>query len=82
MKTKIDDLIDKIYDDRDNIKLRVEELKCIKDHFSDYDYLFILVKLKLAIENLTDAIDIMNGWYPEDEEDIPSDMIFKGEEDE
>ena len=39
------------------------------------------IKLKVAKEHLTDAIDILNGWYPEDEENIPADMIFEGEPD-
>ena len=72
-----DNLVTQISGLRDNLNLRIEELKCMKDALSDYDYLYIMVKLKVAKEHLTDAIDILNGWYPEDEENIPADMVFE-----
>ena len=75
-----DDLITHMSSLRENIDLRIEEVRCCEWMLSTYDYLYIMVKLKVAKEHLTDAIDILNGWYPEDEENIPADMIFEGEE--
>ena len=72
-----DDLINHIYGLRDNLNLRIEELKCMKDMLSDYDYLYVMVKLKVASEHLIDALDLLNGWNPEDEENIPADMVFE-----
>ena len=72
-----DDLIAQITGLRDNLNLRIEELKCMKDALSDYDYLYIMVKLKVAKEHLEDATDILYGWLPEDEENIPTDMVFE-----
>ena len=72
-----DNLVTQISGLRDNLNLRIEELKCMKDALSDYDYLYLMVKLKVSKEHLTDAIDILNGWYPEDEENIPADMVFE-----
>lgn len=72
-----DDLMTHICGLRENLELRIEELKCMKDILSDYDYLYIMVKLKVAKEHLEDATDILNGWYPEDEENIPADMVFE-----
>ena len=72
-----DNLIAQITGLRDNLNLRIEELKCMKDALSDYDYLYIMVKLKVAKEHLEDATDILYGWLPEDEENIPADMVFE-----
>ena len=72
-----DNLVTQISGLRDNLNLRIEELECMKDALSDYDYLYLKVKLKVAKEHLTDAIDILNGWYPEYEENIPADMVFE-----
>ena len=74
------DLINKLYVDRDNIDLRIEELKSIKTAFTDYDYLYTMVKLRVLKQHITDIIDLINGWLPEDEENIPADMIFEPEE--
>lgn len=74
------DLINKLYVDRDNIDLRIEELKSIKTAFTDYDYLYTMVKLRVLKQHITDIIDLINGWLPEDEENIPDDMIFEPEE--
>ena len=63
-----------------NIDLCIEELKCAKDYFKTYDYLFILVCLRSAKDKLIDASDILNGWYPEDAENISADMIFTKDE--
>lgn len=81
IKNQKEDLITHISGLRENIDLRIEELKCTEYLLSTYDYLYIMVKLRVAKEHLTDAIDILNGWYPEDEENIPADMIFEGEPD-
>ena len=80
-KTSKEDLINHMNGLRDNLNLRIEELKCMKYLISDYDYLYIMVKLKVSREHITDAIDLLNGWNPEDEENIPADMIFEGEPD-
>ena len=71
------DLINHIYGLRDNLNLRIEELKCMKDMLSDYDYLYVMIKLKVSREHIIDALDLLNGWNPEDEENIPADMVFE-----
>lgn len=76
-----DTLINQLCVLRDNLDLMIEELKSIKNNIEEYDYLYILVKLRVAKEHLEDAKDMLNGWYPEDEENIPADMIFEGEPD-
>lgn len=78
VKEELDEQIWKL---KENIDLRIEELKCAKDYFKLYDYLYILMNLKSAREKLTEAQDIITGWTKTPEEDIPEDMIFKGDED-
>lgn len=72
-----DTLINQLCVLRDNLDLMIEELKSIKNNIKEYDYLYILVKLRVAKEHLEDATDILYGWYPEDEENIPADMVFE-----
>ena len=62
-----------------NIDLRIEELKCAKDYFKLYDYLYILISLRKAHDYLTEAQDTINGWLPVYEEELPKDEIFEGE---
>ena len=62
-----------------NIDLRIEELKCAKDYFKLYDYLYILISLRKAHDYLTEAQDTINGWLPVYEEELPEDEIFEGE---
>ena len=79
-EAEIRDNLDKqLWTLKENIDLRIEELKCAKDYFKVYDYLYILVSLRSARNKLSEAQDIISGWISTSEEDIPEDMIFEGE---
>ena len=81
-EAEIRDNLDKqLWTLKENIDLRIEELKCAKDYFKVYDYLYILVSLRSARNKLSEAQDIISGWTSTNEEDIPEDMIFEGEPD-
>lgn len=75
-----EDLDEQIWILKDNIDLRIEELKCAKEYFKLYDYLYIMICLRSARNKLSEAQDIISGWTPVNEEDIPEDEIFKGED--
>ena len=77
----LEDLDAQLWTLKDNIDLRIEELKCAKDYFKVYDYLYIMTCLRSAKNRLSEAQDIISGWTPVNEEDIPEDEIFTEGED-
>ena len=60
----------------DNVNLRIEELKCAKDFIQLYDYLYIMLNLRRTHTLLSEAKDILNGWYVCTEEGI-EDLVFE-----
>ena len=62
--------------DWQNVRLHTEQLRLANKYFNQDEYLYILKELELAEKYLDEAIDIMNGFEPCPEEDIPEDMIF------
>lgn len=75
-----ENLDEQIWTLKDNIDLRIEELKCAKEYFKLYDYLYIMICLRSARNKLSEAQDIISGWTPVNAEDIPEDEIFKGDD--
>lgn len=75
-----DDLSKQIGILMDNINLRIEELRCAKDFIQLYDYLYIMLNLRRSHELLSEAKDVLEGWYTCTEEGI-EDLVFeKGEQ--
>ena len=73
------DLYIRILDNRFDMDLRLEELRSSKDKFDDLTYCWLLSRLNKAKEMLTEAICIMEGFYPDDEDKSP---FEEGETDE
>ena len=71
-----DDLSKQIGILMDNINLRIEELRCAKDFIQLYDYLYIMLNLKRSHELLSEAKDVIEGWYVCTEEGI-EDLVFE-----
>ena len=57
----------RIEHDHQNAQLRLEELRNIyKDNYDDYSYIWLLSTLNKVEKALSEAVDITNGWIPED----------------
>lgn len=57
----------RIEHDHQNAQLRLEELKSIyKDNYDDYSYIWLLSTLNKVEKALSEAVDITNGWIPDD----------------
>ena len=73
-------ILEQIKLDWQNVRLHTEQLRVCNKYFKQYDYLYILKDLELSEKYLDEAIDIINGFEPCPEEDIPEDMIFTKDE--
>lgn len=69
-------ILEQIKLDWQNVRLHTEELRVCNKYFKQYEYLCILKDLELAEKYLDEAIDIVNGFEPCPEEDVPEEMIF------
>lgn len=57
----------RIEHDHQNAQLRLEELRNIyKDNYDDYSYIWLLSTLNKVEKALSEAVDITNGWIPDD----------------
>lgn len=57
----------RIENDHQNAQLRLEELRNIyKDNYDDYSYIWLLSTLNKVEKALSEAVDITNGWIPDD----------------
>ena len=57
----------RIEHDHQNAQLRLEELRNIyKDNYDDYSYIWLLSTLNKVEQALSEAVDITNGWIPDD----------------
>ena len=57
----------RIEHDHQNAELRLEELRNIyKDNYDDYSYIWLLSTLNKVEKALSEAVDITNGWIPDD----------------
>ena len=56
----------RIEHDHQNAQLRLEELRNIyKDNYDDYSYIWLLSTLNKVEKALSEAVDITNGWIPD-----------------
>ena len=56
----------RIEHDHQNAELRLEELRNIyKDNYDDYSYIWLLSTLNKVEKALSEAVDITNGWIPD-----------------
>ena len=65
------DLYIRILDNRFDMDLRLEELRSSKDKFDNLTYCWLLSRLNKAKEMLTEAICIMEGFYPDYDDKSP-----------
>lgn len=75
---EIDNLKQQLKTDRDNLKLRIEQLYNFKGFYGD-NFKYLTGSLHSALNSLEECVDMMEGWIPVLEKDVPEDMIFKTE---
>lgn len=75
---EIDNLKQQLKTDRDNLKLRIEQLYNFKGFYGD-NFKYLTGSLHSALNSLEECVDMMEGWIPVLEKDVPEDMIFKSE---
>ena len=75
---EIDNLKQQLKTDRDNLKLRIEQLYNFKGFYGD-NFKYLTGSLHSALNSLEECVDMMEGWIPVLEKGVPEDMIFKSE---
>ena len=75
---EIDNLKQQVKTDKDNLKLRIEQLYNFKGFYGD-NFKYLTGSLHSALHSLEDCVDMMEGWIPVIEKDIPEDEKFLSE---
>lgn len=75
---EIDNLKEQLKNDRDTLKLRIEQLSMFKGFYGD-NFKYLSRSLYTALDYFQNCIDMMEGWNPINEKDIPDDEKFLSE---
>ena len=75
---EIDNLKQQLTIDRDNLSIRREQLYAFKGFYGD-KFEHMIDTLDISFNELGNVIDMMNGWIPVLEKDVPEDEKFLSE---
>lgn len=75
---EIDNLKEQLKNDRDTLKLRIEQLSMFKGFYGN-NFKYLSRSLYTALDYFQNCIDMIEGWIPINEKDIPEDEKFLSE---